>query len=90
MHREVEVLIAEAGSAAKEAERRLLARGVSAIAILETGLYQADAMGRVRIVKTLAKLESEEATPVLKHIAAHDDDELVRETARSALDRIAR
>ncbi len=85
MHREVEVLIGEAGPAAKEAQRRLLARGLSAIAILETGLYQADAMGRVRIVKTLAKLKSEEVIPVLKHIAMYDDDELVRETARSAL-----
>jgi len=85
VHREVEILIGEPGPAAKEAERRLLARGASAIAILETGLYQADPMGRIRIVKTLAKLHLDEAVPVLRHIAERDEDPLVRETAASAV-----
>ena len=89
MHREVEILIGEPGPAVKEAERRLLARGPSAIAILETGLYQADPIGRVRIVKTLAKLGSQEAVPVLAHIAERDDDPLVRETASTALTQLA-
>ena len=85
INREVEILIGEPGPATKEAERRLLERGVGAIAILETGLYQADAMGRIRIVKTLAKLNSAEVLPVIRHIAKRDDDALVRETAKTAL-----
>lgn len=85
INREVEILIGEPGPAVKEAERRLLERGTGSIAILETGLYQADAMGRIRIVKTLAKLDSEEVLPVIRHIAARDDDPLVRETAAAAL-----
>ena len=89
INREVEILIGEPGPAAKEAERRLLERGASSIAILETGLYQADPLGRVRIVKTLAKLDSPEVLPVIRHIAKRDDDELVRETAQVALAKLA-
>ncbi|MCP4445589.1 MAG: HEAT repeat domain-containing protein [Myxococcales bacterium] len=88
-HREVEILIGEPGPAVKEAERRLLERGRSAIAILETGLYHADPIGRIRIVRTLAKLEMEEAMPVIQHIAERDDDPLVRETAEAALRKTA-
>ena len=84
----MEILIGEPGPAVKEAERRLLARGPSAIAILETGLYQADPMGRIRIVKMLSKLDSKEALPVIRHIANRDDDALVRETAQAALTKL--
>lgn len=83
--REVEILIGEPGPAVKEAERRLLARGTSAIAILETGLYQADPIGRVRIAKLLAAIGGPEAWPVLQHMARRDDDPLVREQAANAL-----
>lgn len=78
-------MIGEPGPAVKEAERRLLARGRSAIAILETGLYQADARGRLRIVDTLEELDHPEVLPVLRHIATRDEDELVRERASAAL-----
>lgn len=86
--REVEILIGEPGPATKEAERRLLSRGKSSIAILETGLYQADPIGRVRIIKTLAKLDSTEVLPVIRHVAKRDDDALVRETAKAALTKL--
>ena len=84
--REVESLIGEPGPAVKEAERRLVARGQSAIAILETGLYQADAMGRIRIVKVLAQLGAE-ARPILEHMARKDDDAFVREQALNSLNK---
>lgn len=84
----MEILIGEPGPAVKEAERRLLDRGPSAIAILETGLYQADPIGRIRIVKTLSKLDSKEVLPVIRHLAERDDDALVRETAQAALDKL--
>ena len=88
--REVEVLIGEAGPAVKEAKRRLLARGRSAIAILETGLYQADPIGRIRIVGVLYALGEVDAVSVLEHIAKRDDDELVRERASEALAKLAK
>ncbi len=90
VNREVEVLIGEPGPAVKEAERRLLSRGKRSIAILETGLYQAEPLGRVRIVKVLAKLDVPEVLPVLEHLAKRDDDALVRETAAEALAKLAR
>ena len=90
VEKEVEILVGEGGPASKEAQRRLLARGRSAIAILETGLYHADVSGRIRIVKVLAGLKDAEALPVLRHIALRDDDELVREQASDALAKLER
>ncbi len=83
--KEVEILIGEAGPGVREAERRLLARGHSALAILETGLYQADAIGRGRIVRVLGELHDAEAVPVLRQIAEHDEDASVREQALAVL-----
>lgn len=86
--RELEILIGEPGPAVKEAERRLLARGSSAIAILETGLYQADPIGRVRIAKLLAAIGDPEVIPILQHMASRDEDALVREQANLVLRRV--
>jgi hypothetical protein len=88
-NREVEILVGEPGPAVKEAQRRLLARGRSAIAILETGLYHADPIGRIRIVGVLEELGGSEAVSVLQHIARRDEDELVREQASEALDKLS-
>lgn len=90
IHREVEILVGEPGPGVKEAKRRLIARGRSAIAILETGLYHADEIGRIRIVSVLQELGGADSIAVLKHIAARDEDELVREQASLALEKIAR
>jgi hypothetical protein len=87
--REVEILIGEAGSGAREAESRLVARGAQAIAILETGLYQADALGRQRIVKTLEKIGDPEVVAVLEHLAERDPDADVRDRAKLALSRLS-
>jgi hypothetical protein len=84
--REVDILVGEPGPGVKEAKRRLIARGRSAIAILETGLYHADAIGRVRIVAVLQELGGSDAIAVLRHIAKRDEDELVREQASLALE----
>ncbi len=78
-------MVGEPGPGVKEAKRRLVARGRSGIAILETGLYHADPMGRLRIVSVLQELGGSDAMAVLKHIAKRDDDELVREQASLAL-----
>mgnify|MGYP001544961955 CR=1 FL=1 len=88
INREVEVLIGEASPAVKEAKRRLVERGPSAIAILETGLYQADPIGRIRIIGVLEELHHVEAVAVLEHMAKRDDEELVREQASEALGRL--
>ena len=85
IHREVDILVGEPGPGVKEAKRRLVARGPSVIAILETGLYHANAIGRVRIVSVLAELGGGEARAVLAHLAKRDADALVREQASLAL-----
>lgn len=85
LEREVEVLIGEPGPAVAEAKTRLLARGTSAIALLETGLYQADENGRRRIVETLKELGDPEVLPILRHLARRDVDPEVRQSASAAL-----
>lgn len=85
INREVEILVGEPGPGVKEAKRRLVARGRSAIAILETGLYHADSIGRLRIVSVLEELGGEDAAAVLRHIAKRDEDQMVREQASEAL-----
>jgi hypothetical protein len=84
--REVEVLIGEPGPGIKAAKERLRARGRDAIAILETGLYQADALGRLRIIEVLEDIGDREAVPILRHLARRDDDQSVRERATRALE----
>lgn len=88
INREVEILVGEPGPGVKEAKRRLVKRGRSAIAILETGLYHADSIGRLRIVSVLQELGDEDAAAVLRHIAKRDEDEMVREQASQALVKI--
>ncbi len=90
IHREVDILVGEPGPGVKEARRRLVARGPSVIAILETGLYHADPIGRVRIVSVLEELGGPGALAVLKHVAKRDDDELVRERVSQALANLER
>jgi HEAT repeat protein len=87
--REVEILIGEPGAGTRQAEARLVARGHRSIAILETGLYQADPLGRQRVVKTLEKIGDREVLPILRHLARRDPDADVRERAQAALDRLA-
>ncbi len=88
IHREVDVLVGEPGPGVKEAKRRLVARGPSVIAILETGIYHADAIGRVRIIGVLQELGGADARAVLRHLVERDEDALVREQASLALAKI--
>ena len=88
VHKEVEVLIENEGPASKEAARRLKARGKRAIAILETGLYTAEPIGRIRIAKVLADLAHPEGVPILEHMISRDTDPLVRERAAEELSRL--
>lgn len=87
---EVEFLVAGDGPVAAEAERRLIARGESAIAVLETGLYSADAAGRRRVIRVLAAIGAPETAPILEHLAGRDPDPTVRAAAAEALARLGR
>lgn len=78
---EVAVLIAEPGAAADAAEAALVERGRDAILFLETGLWEADARGRQRILRTLEKIGDREALPIAEYVARHDSDPAVRERA---------
>ena len=84
IERELKVLIEREGRDVQIARHRLERRGPSVIAILETGLYRADAKGRLRIVQVLGAL-GEEARPILEHLVRHDVSALVREGAITAL-----
>lgn len=78
---EVEVLIAEPGAAADAAEAALVSRGRAAILFLETGLWEADARGRERVLRTLEKIGDPEALPIAEYVARRDVDPEVRERA---------
>jgi HEAT repeat protein len=85
MQRDVERLVGSDGRISRDASERLAAAGRRAVALLETGLYDAEPEARRRIVKTLAATRSPEAIPILEHLARHDPDPSVRDAARAAL-----
>ena len=89
MARDVELLVGESASLADAAQARLVARGRAAIVILESGLYQAEAPGRRRIVATLVSIGNPEALPILRHLAANDPDGAVRADAEAGLTSLA-
>ena len=87
--REIEVLVGEPSRAADEAEDLIVARGRSAIAVLETAVYNAGEVGRRRVVKTLVRIGDPEVIPILKHLAQADVAESVREAASQGLEKLA-
>ena len=86
--REVEVLVSDLGPATKEAKQRLVRRGRRAIPVLETGMYEASAAGRARIIDTLVAIGDPEVLPILEFRAQRDPDELVRRRALSGLEKL--
>lgn len=85
---DVQLLVREDGPVAAAAEDRLVERGRRVIALVETGLYAAEAPARRRIVRTLARIGSPEAAPILQHLARRDPDPEVREAAQAALTKL--
>lgn len=82
--RDVEILVGPSSERAKSAQVRLVSHGVHAVPLVEVGLYQADGVGRRRIVATLAGIGDPVVLPILDHVAARDPDELVRSAAAAA------
>ncbi len=82
---EVDVLVGGSARAADIAQQLLIARSPSAIAIVETGIYEADERGRLRIVKTLVGIADPEVVPILRHLVRVDDSTLVRQAALAGL-----
>jgi len=74
----VELVIAEPGPTADAAEQALVAAGPTAILYLETGLYDAEAAGRRRLVAVLTRIGDPAARPILAHLARRDPDPDVR------------
>lgn len=77
----VEIALAEPGPIADSAAEALVAAGSPAILHVETGLYDADAAGRVRLVRILTRIGDREAAPILALLAARDPDPDVRAEA---------
>ena len=82
---DVALLVERDGLIAQAAADRLVRRGRPAIAVVETGLYGADAAGRLRVIRTLVRIDPVEARPIFAHLAAHDPDPDVRAAAAAAL-----
>ena len=85
MARDVEILLSESTKASESAHQRLVSRGRAAIVMLESGLYQAEPLGRRRIVRALVEIGNPEVVPILRHLAQKDTDEAVRADAREGL-----
>ena len=85
---DVKLLVEDEGSLAEAARARLIGRGASAIAVLETGLYAANPPARLRVVRTLGEIGSAEARPILDHLVARDPSPDVREAAKQAISRL--
>jgi hypothetical protein len=88
MARAVELLIQDEGRAAAEAEELIVARGYSAIAVLETAIYNADEAGRKRVVRTLVRIGHPEVVPILTKLAEVDTSPAVRSAAADGADRV--
>lgn len=58
--------------------RRLAAFGRAAIPQIETALHTAPPRGRLALVGVLEAIGDRDATPILRHLARHDDDDEVR------------
>jgi len=85
MARDVEILLGESTTASESAHARLVSRGRAAIVMLESGLYQAEPLGRRRIVRALVEIGHPDAIPILRHLARTDPDEAVRADAAEGL-----
>src|SRR5687767_2828760 len=68
---DVQTLAEHDGVLGDAASERLVRRGKRAIAVLETGLYGADARGRMRILRTMQRIDRTEAAPIFRHFAQH-------------------
>ena len=53
-------------------------------AVVETGLYEADLAGRLRVVRVLARIGDPEVLPILDHLSRRDPEAEVREAASRA------
>lgn len=84
MLRDVETVATTDGRPARAAGDRLAAAGRRAIPLIETGLYTAEPDGRRRLVRVLERSGSDEALPILRHLAKHDPDPDVRDLAAKA------
>jgi hypothetical protein len=82
--RDVEILAEHDGPLGDAAAERLVRRGKRAVAVLETGLYNANARGRMRIIRALERADRVEAAPIFRHLARHDPDPEVRDVAQRA------
>jgi HEAT repeat protein len=86
LQNEIDVLVGEPGRAADEAEDLIVARGKSAIAVLETAIYNSGESSRRRVVQTLVRIGDPEVVPILRHLARADAAQSVREAAMAGLE----
>lgn len=81
----VRLLCEEQGEVARRALLRLVPHGPAALMPIEAALHTAPPAGRRNLVLALRRIGSAESAPLLGHLAAYDDDPLVRMEARFTL-----
>jgi hypothetical protein len=84
LQHDVELVVKDDGPISQAAAERLRRGGAGAIAVVETGFYAAEPPARLRLVRVLRDIGSDEATPILAHLAASDPDPDVRAAADAA------
>lgn len=85
IQKEVELLVGEPGLMADQAEQSLVARGLTAIPVLETGLYIGNAQGRKKIIRVLKNIGDPEGLPIIEFVAREDKESHVRDYASRVL-----
>lgn len=86
----MDLLISTDETESRAAEEALVAHGAGAVAVVETGLYNAEAPGRRRVIRVLVRIGDPAALPILEHLARFDPDRSVREAARRGAARLRR
>ncbi|MCS6913179.1 MAG: HEAT repeat domain-containing protein [Myxococcales bacterium] len=81
----VQLAAHERGEPAQRAISLLARAGPAALPAIEAGLHAAPPHGRRNLVVALRRLGLIEAVPLLGHLAAFDDDPVVRTEARFTL-----
>jgi len=80
------VVAEKEGAEATQSMERLIAQGRRAIPTIELALQQARPTGKRNLVLVLRRIGDAEAIPLLRHLAQHDADALVKREARTTLE----
>lgn len=85
IHRDLHVITTRDDELAAAAQRRLIARGVTALPQIEIALHTAGPPARLRLVDVLGAVGHPEGAAILRQLALHDGDAPVRTRAEALM-----